>query len=122
MSAVPPRPEPTEGQRQRVLWLATVAFTLLFAVWLMLGMLGLPISKDLGLSDARLYGLTLTAILAGSALRFHTGVWADRYGGRRVMTALLLFCVVPTLLVSRVESYPQLLACAALFGIAGNSY
>src|SRR5205823_10015358 len=83
---------------------------------------GIPISKELGLSDAQLYGLTLTAILAGSALRFHFGVWTDRYGGRTVLTALLLVCVVPTLLVSRVTSYPELLACAALYGVAGNSF
>lgn len=114
--------EPTEGQRQRVLWLSTTAFTLLFAVWLMLGMLGLPISKELGLSDAQLYWLALTAILAGSVGRFTFGVWADRYGGRKVMTATLLFCVVPTLLVSQVTSYAELLACAALFGVAGNSF
>jgi NNP family nitrate/nitrite transporter-like MFS transporter len=117
-----PDTEPTEGQRQRVLWLSTIAFTLLFAVWLMLGMLGIPISKEFGLSDAQLYWLTLTAILAGSALRFNFGVWADKYGGRRVMTAILLFTVIPTLLVSQVTNYAQLLVCAALYGIAGNSY
>ena len=34
------------GPRQRVLWLSTVAFTLLFAVWLQLGVLGLELKKD----------------------------------------------------------------------------
>ena len=37
------------GPRQRVLWLSTVAFTLLFAVWLMLGVLGLEMKKDTAL-------------------------------------------------------------------------
>jgi len=42
------------GLRQRVLWLSTVAFTVLFAVWLMLGVLGLEMKKDatLMLGDA----------------------------------------------------------------------
>ena len=35
------------GPRQRVLCLSTFAFTLLFAVWLMLGVLGIKIRDDL---------------------------------------------------------------------------
>jgi NNP family nitrate/nitrite transporter-like MFS transporter len=115
-------PEPTPGQQQRVLWFSTVGFTLLFAVWLMLGMLAIPIKNDLGLTDSQLYTLTIAAIFAGSALRFHAGVWADRYGGRRVMTAILLFTVIPTLCVSQVENFTQLLICALLYGVAGNAF
>src|SRR5262245_65625655 len=96
--------EPTPGQRQRVLWLSTTAFTLLFAVWLMLGMLGIPISKDLGLSDTQLYWLTIAAILSGSLIRFNFGVWTDRYGGRLMLNVLLLLTVVPTFLVSRAQA------------------
>jgi NNP family nitrate/nitrite transporter-like MFS transporter len=115
-------PGPTAGQRRRVLWLSTVAFTLLFAVWLMLGMLAIPIKSELGLTDGQLYTLTIAAILAGSLLRFHAGVWADKYGGRRVMTALLLIAVIPTLCVSQVQNFTQLLFCALAFGVAGNSF
>ncbi|MCI0700303.1 MAG: MFS transporter [Planctomycetia bacterium] len=110
------------GQRARVLTLSTIAFTLLFAVWLMLGMLAIKIKPELGLSDGQFYNLTIAAILAGSLLRFHFGIWTDRYGGRRVMTALILFTVLPTLMVSRVTSYTELLICAMLYGIAGNSF
>lgn len=115
-------PEPTEGQRQRVLWLSTTAFTLMFAVWLMLGMLGIPISKELGLSDSQLYWLTIAAILSGSLLRFNFGVWTDKYGGRAMLTLLLLLTVIPTYLVSRATSFEELLACAVMYGIAGNSF
>jgi NNP family nitrate/nitrite transporter-like MFS transporter len=110
------------GQRARVLTLSTAAFTLLFAVWLMLGMLSIKIKPELGLTDGQLYNLTITAILSGSLLRLHFGIWTDRYGGRRVMTALILFAVLPTLMVSRVTSYSELLVCAILYGIAGNSF
>ena len=42
------------GQPTRVLWLSTIAFTVLFAAWLMLGVLGLKIKADprLMLGDA----------------------------------------------------------------------
>ena len=115
-------PEATPGQRMRVLWLSTISFTLMFAVWLMLGMLSIPISKELGLSDSQLYWLALTAILAGAVLRFNFGVWTDKYGGRMMMVVLLLLAVVPTFGVSLIENYTQLLICAALYGIAGNSF
>jgi NNP family nitrate/nitrite transporter-like MFS transporter len=106
----------------RVLVVSTTAFTLLFAVWLMLGMLSIRIKPELGLTDAQLYNLTIAAILSGSLLRFHFGIWTDRFGGRRVMTALLLLTIIPTFLVSQVQTYTQLLICALLYGIAGNSF
>jgi len=110
------------GQRARVLVLSTVAFTLLFAVWLMLGMLSIKIKPELGLSDAQLYNLTIAAILSGALLRFNFGIWTDRYGGRRVMTALILFTILPTLMVSRATSFTELLICALLYGVAGNAF
>ena len=119
----PPAPaEPTEGQRQRVLWLSTVAFTLMFAVWLMFGMLAVKFKPELGLSDGQLYNLTLVAILAGSLPRFHFGIWTDKYGGRVVMPLLLLLVVVPAALVSQATTYTHLMVLAGLFGLAGNSF
>jgi NNP family nitrate/nitrite transporter-like MFS transporter len=112
----------TESQRQRVLWLSTIAFTLLFAVWLMLGVLGIPIQKELNLTDAQLAWLGAAAILAGSIGRLQFGIWADRYGGRRMFLLLLLLTALPTFWVSQVHSFGELLACALLFGLAGNSF
>ncbi|MBA4191073.1 MAG: nitrate transporter permease [Planctomycetaceae bacterium] len=116
-----PEVEPA-GPRQRVLWLSTAAFTLLFAVWLMLGVLGLKIRADLNLTPAQFDWLLATAILAGSLPRLNFGIWADKYGGRRVMTLTLLLTALPTFWVSQVTSYEELLVCAALFGLAGNSF
>lgn len=132
---------PTEpaGPRQRVLWLSTVAFTLLFAVWLMLGVLGLEMKKDIGLmlanaaaglspeqvkveAQSRFEWLLAVAILAGSILRLNFGIWADRYGGRSMMVLLLLGCAIPTYWLAHASSYTELLICAALFGLAGNSF
>ena len=110
------------GQRRRVLWLSTVAFTLLFNVWLMMGVLGISIRKDLGLSDSQLEWLIASAILSGALLRLNFGIWADAYGGRRVMGLLLLGSAIPTYLFGQATSYTQLLICAILFGIAGNSF
>lgn len=109
-------------ERGRVLWLSTIAFTLLFNVWMMLGVLGIPIRKEFGLSDAQLEWLIAVAILSGSVLRLNFGVWADVYGGRRIMSVLLFGAAIPTYLFSRADSYVSLLVCTALFGLAGNSF
>lgn len=117
----PPAVDPA-GPRQRVLWLSTAAFTLLFAVWLMLGVLGIRIREDLALTPVQFEWLLAVAILAGALPRLNFGIWAERYGGRVVMTLTLLLTAAPTYLVSRVTSFEELLACAALFGLAGNSF
>ena len=108
--------------RHRVLWLSTIAFTLMFNVWLMLGVLGIPIRKALELSDSQLEWLIATAILSGAVFRLNFGIWADKYGGRNMMVLLLLLTAIPTYLFSRAANYTELLVCAGLFGLAGNSF
>src|SRR6516225_1946878 len=118
----PPIPAPTATDRRRVLWLSTAAFTLMFNVWLMLGVLGIPLRRELDLSDVQIEWLMATSILSGALLRLNFGIWADRFGGRRTMVALLLLAAVPTYLFSLTTSYAGLVVCAALFGMAGNSF
>jgi MFS transporter, NNP family, nitrate/nitrite transporter len=127
------------GPRQRVLWLSTIAFTILFAVWLMFGMLGLELKKDAGLMlgeaantmsgdeikvavQERFEWLLAVAILAGSLFRLNFGIWADRFGGRNMMVLLLLSTSIPTYGLAHASSYGELLICAALLGLAGNSF
>lgn len=113
--------EPQPG-RNRVLWLSTVAFTLMFAVWLMFGILGKPIQEEFGLSEVQLSWIVAAAALNGSLWRLPAGMVTDRIGGRKVMTFLLLATAVPAFLVSRVESYGGLLVLAFLVGFAGNAF
>lgn len=127
------------GPRMRVLVLSTIAFTILFAVWLMLGVLGVPIKNDAALmlgeaaqsmskeeisiaSEQRFEWLLAVAILSGSLLRLNFGIWADRFGGRNTMIFLLLISAVPTLCLAYATNFTALLICAALFGLAGNSF
>lgn len=106
----------------RVLWLSTWAFTVLFAVWVMLGVLSIPIRKELHLTEGQVGWLLSIAVLTGSLLRLTFGLWTDRFGGRRVMTALLLATAIPCALVGYASSYFELCLLALLFGIAGNGF
>jgi len=107
---------------RRILIISTAAFTLAFAVWLMFGVLGIPIRKEFGLSDIQLSWLVAAAILSGSLWRLIFGIATDRIGGRKMMTALLLAIAVPTYLVIEAQTYGQLLILALLFGLAGNAF
>ncbi len=112
----------SERGGNRVLVLSTVAFTLLFAVWLMFGVLGVPITQEMRLTKIQFSWLAAIAILSGSLWRLPFGILTDRVGGRLVMTIVLLASAVPCALVSRATTFTELLACALCFGIAGNSF
>ncbi len=106
----------------RVLTLSTTSFTLLFAVWLMFAVIGIPIQKELGLSDVQFFWLGSIAILSGSIWRLAFGILTDRIGGKAMFTGLLLFTAIPTYLVSQATSFTELMVLAALVGLAGNSF
>ena len=106
----------------RVLTLSTTAFTLLFAVWLMFAVIGIPIQKEFALTEVQFFWLGAIAILSGSLWRLAFGILTDRVGGKVVFTALLLFTAIPTYLVSHASSYHELMILAAFIGLAGNSF
>jgi NNP family nitrate/nitrite transporter-like MFS transporter len=108
--------------RQRVLWLSTAAFTVLFNVWMMLGVLSVPIRRELGLTDSQVEWLIAAAILSGSLFRLNFGMLADTYGGRLVMGVTLIGSAAAAYAFSQATTYPMLLAGAILFGLAGNSF
>jgi NNP family nitrate/nitrite transporter-like MFS transporter len=114
-------------QSVRVLTIATVGFTLMFAVWLMFGVLGVKIRDEFGLTDSQFAWITSVAILNGALWRLPAGLAADRFGGRVVSTIMLLVTAVPAFLISLTTSaasttYTQLLIYAFLVGFAGNAF
>lgn len=111
----------------RVLVIATVGFTLMFAVWLMFGVLGVAIRDEFGLTDSQFAWLTSVAILNGAIWRLPAGLAADRFGGRIVSTAMLLFTAIPAFLIAfttdaQTTTYGVLLVYAFLVGFAGNAF
>ncbi|MCM3554079.1 MFS transporter [Janibacter melonis] len=129
MTAAPAaRPAPMQtggaGYRgaTRVLVMSSTAFTLMFAVWLMFGVLGVPIQAELGLSEPQLAWISAVAVLNGSMWRLPAGMLADRVGGRVVTIAMLLLTAIPCFLVTQAGSYATLLVLAFLVGFAGNLF
>lgn len=116
-----PRQAEAPGSGQ-VLTTSFIAFTLMFAVWLMFGILAQPIRDEFGLSNSQYFWITSLAVLNGSIWRLPAGMIADRIGGRAVMLYLLLSGAVAAYLVSLANSYVMLLVLAFLVGFVGNSF
>ncbi len=106
----------------RVLAMSTIDFTVMFAVWLMFGILGIEIQKELLLSDVELSWITALAVLNGSMWRLPAGIITDRIGGRKVTIVMLAVTAVPAYFVSTAHSYGVLLVLAFLVGFAGNLF
>lgn len=105
-----------------VLFASTFAFMISFAVWMMFGVIGIPLRQTLGLNNTEFGLLTSTPVLLGAVMRLPLGIWTDRYGGRVVMTALLLATAVPVYAVSMATEYWQFLAIGLPLGIVGASF
>jgi NNP family nitrate/nitrite transporter-like MFS transporter len=95
----------------------------MFAVWLMFGMLGVPIRDEFGLTDVQLAWIGSVAVLNGSIWRLPAGMAADRWGGRNVFLVMLFFTAIPAFLLGWFStSYTVILFYAFLVGFAGNSF
>ena len=105
-----------------VLVVSTLAFTVCFMVWMMFGVIGIPLKKQLGLSATEFGLLTATPVLTGSLVRVPLGIWTDRFGGRIVLFITMLACVVPIWLMAYATAYWHFLVLGLFVGLAGGSF
>jgi NNP family nitrate/nitrite transporter-like MFS transporter len=111
-----------KSQGLAVLLVSTLAFTVCFMVWMMFGVIGIPIKKTLGLNATEFGLLTATPVLTGSLIRVPLGIWTDKYGGRIVM-ALLMAVTVPAIwMMSYATAYWHFLVIGLFVGLAGGSF
>jgi len=105
-----------------VLAVTTWAFVVCFAVWLMFGVTGIPISRELNLNGLEFGLLTSTPVLTGALFRLPLGIWTDRFGGRIVMFLLLVVSAVPLWLSSYANQFWQFLLLGLALGVVGASF
>ena len=80
-----------------------------FAVWLMFGVIGIPIRRGPDLNALEFGLLTSTPMLTGALFRLPLGIWTDRFGGRISMFLLLICCALPVWLSSYADQLWQFL-------------
>ncbi|MGE3127842.1 MAG: nitrate/nitrite transporter [Fimbriimonadaceae bacterium] len=109
---------------RRILLLNTLAFTICFAVWTMYGVLVtfLVDQQVLVIDKAQIGWLMGIPILTGSILRLPLGLMTDRYGGKPVFLASLLFSAGALVATSFANGFAMLMVCGLLFGVAGATF
>ena len=105
-----------------VLIVSTLAFTVCFMVWMMFGVIGIPIRKMLNLNATEFGLLTAMPVLTGSLIRVPLGIWTDRYGGRVVMAALMALTLPAIWLMAYATQYWHFLVIGLFVGLAGGSF
>lgn len=116
--------EKATSQSHKALFLSTLAFTACFAAWMINGVL-VTYLTDNGVfrwSAVEVGWLLGVPVLVGSVLRLPVGVLTDRFGGRWVMSAILLTAAVPMYLLSKANDYTSFLLLSFGFGIAGSAF
>ena len=111
-----------QTQALSVLIVSTLAFTVCFMVWMMFGVIGIPLKKTLGLNATEFGLLTATPVLAGSLIRVPLGIWTDRYGGRIVMAVLMAVTVPAIWLMAYATQFWHFLVIGLFVGLAGGSF
>jgi NNP family nitrate/nitrite transporter-like MFS transporter len=112
----------TAAAPTRPLVLATVSFALSFAAWGLVGGLAAVFTGLYSLTASQTALLVAVPVLLGSLARLPMGMLTDRFGGRPVFSALLVFSSLAALVVPLTASYPALLLAAFLIGMAGSSF
>ncbi len=115
-----------EGTRARqglsVLIFSTLAFTVCFMVWMMFGVIGIPIRESLDLNATEFGLLTAMPVLTGSLVRVPLGIWTDRYGGRIVMTVLMALTVPAIWMMAYATQFWHFIVIGLFVGLAGGAF
>lgn len=106
----------------KALFLSTTAFAVSFAVWGLLAALAPTFTQLYTLTATQKSVMIAIPVLLGSVGRLFAGMAADKFGGRNVMTALLLFSAIPAIAIGFSTSFNQLLFFGLLLGIAGTTF
>lgn len=111
------------GSKQiSVLAVSTLAFTACFMVWMMFGVIGIPLKKTLNLNATQFGLLTAMPVLTGSLIRVPLGIWTDRFGGRIVMIVLMAAVIPAIYWMAYATEFWHFLVIGMFVGLAGGSF
>ena len=121
-----PLPPGASPQRTRQAWsvliVSTFAFTVCFMVWMMFGVIGIPIKKMLNLNSTQFGLLMSMPVLTGSLVRVPLGIWTDKFGGRIVMAGVMAATIPAIWLMAYATEYWHFLTIGLFVGLAGGSF
>ncbi|MDH6503794.1 NNP family nitrate/nitrite transporter-like MFS transporter [Polynucleobacter sphagniphilus] len=103
---------------------AFLYFDLSFMVWVVLGPLGVQISKDLGLTAAQKGLMVATPLLAGAFLRIVMGFLVDYIKPKKtgMIAQIIVMLSLAWAWLGDLSQYQNLLVLGSLLGVAGASF
>ncbi len=107
---------------RRQLTLGTISFAICFAAWGLISAFAPRFREIYHLTASQGAFLVAVPVLLGALARLPMGLLTDRYKGRYVFSALMLFAALPAAAVPEAGSYTQLLVIAFFLGMAGSSF
>jgi NNP family nitrate/nitrite transporter-like MFS transporter len=99
-------------------------FDLSFMTWVLLGPLGVAISKDFGLTPAQKGLMVAVPVLSGAVLRLVAGLMVDHVGPKLtgMIGQLIVLAGLAAAWMLGVHSYNQVLVLGIVLGVAGASF
>ena len=106
----------------KALFLSTTGFAVSFAVWGLIAALAPTFTQMYNLSATQKSIMIAVPVLLGSIGRLGAGLLADRFGGRNIFSALLVFSAIPAIAIGFSTSFTQLLIFGLFLGLAGTTF
>jgi NNP family nitrate/nitrite transporter-like MFS transporter len=106
----------------RNLALGTFSFAVCFCIWGLISAFAPTFRAEFHLSAGTTAFLVAIPVLLGSLARIPMGMLTDRFGGRPLFAALMLFSAAAAAVVPFARSFEQLVLFAFLLGMAGSSF
>jgi NNP family nitrate/nitrite transporter-like MFS transporter len=112
------------AKSHKALFLATLAFTICFAAWMLNGVLVtfLVDNQVFDWGPVEIGWLIGIPVLTGAIFRLPAGILTDKYGGKPVYGSLLLLCAIPMYMLSYANNFWQFALASFGFGFAGVSF
>jgi NNP family nitrate/nitrite transporter-like MFS transporter len=106
------------------LFSAFLYFDVSFMVWVILGSLGVHISRDLGLSPSQKGLMVAIPVLSGAFLRVVMGLLVDKMGAKRTgqLGQLIVIGALAWAYFTQLGSYSELIGLGLCLGVAGASF
>ena len=103
---------------------AFLYFDLSFMTWVLLGPLGVAISKDFGLTPAQKGLMVAVPVLSGAVLRLVAGLMVDHVGPKLtgIIGQLIVLAGLAAAWMLGVHSYNEVLVLGLVLGVAGASF
>ncbi len=108
--------------KMKILHTTWIAFFITFVVWFNMAPMLKAIGETFGLTPAQIKSLLVLNVSMAIPARIIVGMLTDRYGPRKVYSALLIVAAIPCLAFAFATSYVQLAISRFLLGFVGAGF